>query len=652
MKRLLSFTLLALVAACSSAERPPVARRVVVLGFDGLDPKLLGRFMEAGELPHFAELAAAGGVQPLGTTMPPQSPVAWSTIITGLDPGGHGIYDFVHRDPAPPGGLAILPYLSTSRVEEEEWRVTLGPYALPLRSGKTELLRRGKAFWNLLEERGVPATVVKIPANFPPEPSRARTLSDMGTPDMRGTYGTFFFFGTETPGGKTGSVSGGVIERVTVEDGRVRASVPGPQNPFRADLERARCEFEAFLDPDSGAVKIEIGGEKVVLAVGEWSDWVPVRFDLVPGVASVAGIVRFHLQEVAPDFRLYVTPVNLSPADPALPISTPPEYVQDLFERVGYFYTQGIPELTAALTADVLDDGDFLDQARDIYEERLRLLELELGRFRDGFLFVYFGGADQVSHMFWRSFDEDHPAHDSGAHRDAILATYRELDAALGRTLAALEGGPDTTLIVLSDHGFAPFARAVHLNSWLRDEGFLALRGGAKAGGELYRDVDWPKTRAYGLGLNGLYVNLAGRERYGTVAAGEREALVEDLARRLLEWRDPDGGASVVSRVYRREEIYSAAHRDIAPDLVVGYAHGYRVSNESALGEAPAVTIEDNEKKWSGDHCIAADLVPGVLLANRPVEAGAWDLEDVAPTILALFGIEPPKEMTGKPFLR
>ncbi|MGH7857060.1 MAG: alkaline phosphatase family protein, partial [Candidatus Binatia bacterium] len=500
MKRLWLMALVVLVAACSGPEPATNMRRVVVLGFDGVDPKLLREFMDAGQLPHFAKLAAAGSFQPLATTMPPQSPVAWSTIITGLDPGGHGIYDFVHRDPSPPEGLAILPYLSTSRVEEEEWRLTFGRYSLPLRGGKTELLRRGKAFWNYLEERGVPATLVKIPANFPPEPSRARTLSDMGTPDIRGTYGTFFFFTTDPPGDRTGSVSGGVVERVTVRDGRVRASLPGPQNPFRADLERAQRPFEVFVDAESAAAKIEIGGEEVVLRAGEWSDWVPIEFELVPGVASVSGIVQFHLQEVAPRFRLYATPVNMSAADPALPISTPPEYAEDLFRHVGHFYTQGIPEDTAALTADVLDDGEFLHQAESVHEERMRLLELELDRFRGGFLFVYFGGTDQVSHVFWRSMDADHPAHESDAHQDAILGTYREVDAALGRTLAALEGGPETTLIVLSDHGFAPFARAVHLNSWLRDQGFLALEGRAKTGGELYRDVAWSRTRAYGLG--------------------------------------------------------------------------------------------------------------------------------------------------------
>jgi len=649
------FVLLAVaLLACSRDTPTPAGRRVIVLGFDGLDPVLLERFIDAGHLPHFAKLASEGSFRTLGTTMPPQSPVAWSTFITGLDPGGHGIFDFIHRDPSPPGGLAILPYLSTSKVEdEEELRIPVGRWALPLRSGKTELLRRGTAFWNVLVEHGVPATVVKIPANFPPEPSDANTLSDMGTPDLRGTYGTFFLFSSDPEDGASRSVSGGIIRRVSTRAGHVRDRLPGPTNPFVRDTPRVEIDFDVWVDAESNAAKIEIGDEKRVLAAGEWSDWVPVRFDLVPGVASVSGIVRFHLLETRPHVRLYVTPVNLSPADPALPISTPAGYARELYGRVGHFYTQGLPEETAALASGALDDASFLDQARDIWEERMRLLEIELERFRDGFLFVYFGGSDLVSHMFWRALEEGHPAGMVAEHRDAILDVYREMDTALGRTLETLGDAPDhPTLIVLSDHGFASFRRAVHLNTWLRAAGFLQLRRGAKTGRELFRDVDWTRTKAYGVGLNGLYLNLRGRERNGVVGQRERDEVTAELSAKLLAWRDPDTGDPVVTRVYRSEETYAAAHRALAPDLVVGYSRGYRVSDASALGEVPAVEIENNVKKWSGDHCIAHDLVPGVVLSNRPIEAEEPALADVAPTVLSLFGIAPPSEMKGKPFLR
>ncbi|MFQ5667420.1 MAG: alkaline phosphatase family protein [Candidatus Binatia bacterium] len=647
---------LAILAGCAKRPAPTTLHRVLVLGFDGVDPQLLDRFMAAGKLPHFARLAATGSYQPLATTMPPQSPVAWSTFITGLDPGGHGIYDFVHRDPAPAGGGALLPYLSTSRVEEDGYRLTLGPYALPLRSGKTELLRHGTAFWNVLVQHGIPATVLKIPANFPPEPSTARTLSDMGTPDIRGTYGTFSFYTSDPADGGSRSVSGGLMHVVDVVNNHAHAEIPGPENPFRRDKQRASCGFDVFVDPQSKAVKIAIGGQEILLQTGEWSGWVPVQFDLVEGIASVHGIVRFHLEQVQPHLRLYTTPVNIDPDLPALPISTPSHYAHALFGQLGYFYTQGLPENTAALSAGVLNDSEWLAEADDIYAERLRLFEFELRRFRTGLLFAYFGGTDQVSHMFWRTLPQDGQSPRS-EHADAILNAYRQVDAVLGHAMAAIEGARsesdevDTTLIVMSDHGFAPWKRAVELNSWLRAEGFLALRGGVTVGRELFQDVDWTRTRAYGLGLNGLYVNLAGRERFGIVQPRDRARLVAELSRRLLAWRDPKTGAHVVARMYRREEIYSAAYRDLAPDLIVGYRRGYRVSNKSALGELPATLIEDNKKKWSGDHCMAADQVPGILLSNRPVASASVALQDLAPTILGEFGITAPNEMVGKSFL-
>ena len=653
MRTRLALVLLAVLALAAGCAEPQAARpphRVLVLGFDGIDPGLLDRFMAAGALPNFQRLATTGSYIHLDTTIPPQSPVAWSTFITGLDPGGHGIYDFVHRDPAPPDGGAIAPFLSTSRVEEDERRLTLGRYALPVSSGTSELLRHGKAFWNVLAEHGVPATVLKIPANFPPEPSTARTISDMGTPDLRGTYGTFSFYSSDPADGGDHSVSGGLFHTVQVADNHAHAALPGPTNPFLSGTQRAAREFDVFIDRESDAAKLEIGDQELVLQTGEWSGWVPVTFDLVPGLVGVHGIVRFHLVQARPHLRLYSSPVNIAPEQPALPISTPPDYARDLFAHVGSFYTQGLPENTAALTADVLDDSTWLAHANDIFDERLRMFEFELGRFRRGLLFAYFGGSDQVSHMFWRTLDA--PAGAAVDHRDAILNVYRQLDGALGRALAAIAGDSDVTLIVMSDHGFAPFTRAVHLNSWLRSEGFLALRPGVEVGGELYRDIDWARTQAYGLGLNGLYLNLAGRERFGVVGAAARERVLSDLTARLLSWRDPQSGTAIVSRVYRREDVYSPTYRDLAPDLIVGYTRGYRVSNESALGEVPAVLIEDNTKKWSGDHCMAADQVPGVLLSNRRVSATAAGLQDIAPTVLSEFGIPAPHEMVGKSILR
>ncbi|HSD09745.1 MAG TPA: alkaline phosphatase family protein, partial [Candidatus Binatia bacterium] len=334
MRAALVAVLLVLLAGCARPA-PTAGHRMLILGFDGVDPDLLDRFMAAGELPAFSRLAAQGHYQRLGTTIPPQSPVAWSTFITGLDPGGHGIFDFIHRNPAPPGGGALLPFLSTSRVEENERTLRFGSYALPLRSGTTELLRHGKAFWNLLEDHGIPATMVKIPANFPPEPSEARTISDMGTPDLRGTPRTFLFFTADPKDGPSRTVSGGVIRSVRVDGDYVHAALPGPPNPFLANGDYTDVGFDVWIDGRSRALKLEIAGREIVLGEGEWSGWIPVSFELVPHLVSVPGIVRFHVASIAP-LRLYASPVNIDPARPVLPISTPPDYSRDLYEHVGY----------------------------------------------------------------------------------------------------------------------------------------------------------------------------------------------------------------------------------------------------------------------------------------------------------------------------
>jgi predicted AlkP superfamily phosphohydrolase/phosphomutase len=630
-------------AGCSTGRGAAPDNRVIVLGFDGLDPVILERLAREGALPHFATLMERGDFRPLATTVPPLSPVAWATFTTGMNPGGHGIFDFVHRDPQ-----TMAPYLSTTRAEAPARTIKIGNWVVPLSSGSIALLREGKAFWQILGEHGIPTTVVHAPANFPPVPGPGEQLSGMGTPDLQGTYGEFSFYTDDASFAMAGDTGGGEVFRVTRANHQVRAKLYGPRNTFRADAPLSAVDFSVFVDPVNPVAKIAIQDHQLLLKRGEWSPWLQIRFDLVPYLQSVDGIVRFYLKDTHPNLKLYVTPVNIDPTKPALPISTPEHYAHDLCDEIGLFYTQGMAHDTKALSSGVLDDGEFLAQAGLVFDEHARIFDRELNRFRYGFLFLYTDRVDQLAHMFWRSMDPAHPLHDPRSpYAGVIERTYRDMDALVGQALKRVDDR--TTLLVMSDHGFAPFYRTFNLNSWLRQEGYLRLGGrpAAPEAGPLGA-VDWSATRAYGIGLNGLYLNLRGRERDGIVAPGaEAEQLAREIAEKLGAVADPLTGRRAVQRVYRATTVYSGSARALAPDLVIGYARDYRVSWDSVLGKLSDHVFADNTDKWSGDHSMAAEAVPGVLLSNRKVKAAQPSLADLAPTVLAEFGIARASGMEG-----
>jgi len=610
--------------------------RVIVLGFDGLDYRLTRELIARGRLPNFARLQQSGSFAALQTSIPPQSPVAWSSFITGLDPGGHGIFDFIHRDPA-----TMVPYLSTTRTHPASAQVKIGPWQFPLISGNVELLRRGRPFWEVLKQHGIETTIVRVPANFPPSGSATRELSGMGTPDILGTYGIFSYYTSDPApfGGKT--ISGGNIYGVSVAQGAVSGALYGPDNPFLRKPEKLSVPFTVYIDANNPAARVVVASEERVLRVGDWSDWVPIEFAAMP-LRQIRGMCRFYLRQVRPNFELYVSPINLDPFEPALPISAPKRYATDLAHATGRFYTQGIPEDTKSLSAAVLSRDEFLTQARLVGDEERRQYTYVLDGFKDGLLFYYFGNVDQVSHMMWRSRDPEHPAYDlltDPKYRYVIEDLYVGLDNVVGETLQHL--GERSTMIVMSDHGFTSWRRAFHLNSWLRDNGYLAvLDPQLEQDPGLFANVDWSRTRAYAIGLNGLYVNLRGRERGGIVSAAEREPLLADISTKLLQTIDVATGRPAVARVFGRDAAYRGADPQIAPDLIVGYADGYRSSDESALGSVPHEVITNNTGAWSGDHCMDPAVVPGILLTNHTLRSQAASLQDLARAILAEFGID------------
>jgi predicted AlkP superfamily phosphohydrolase/phosphomutase len=389
--------------------------------------------------------------------------------------------------------------------------------------------------------------------------------------------------------------------------------------------------------------KIVIGDEEALLAEGEWSAWLPADFELSLPTQSLHGMVRFYLRRVRPTLQLYATPVNLDPHEPAMPISSPASFADDLARANGRFYTQGMPEDTKALTAGIFDRDDFLKQASMTAAENRRQLRWLLDEFMGGFLFFYFGHIDQVSHMMWGATDPTHPAHDSVAdarYADVVEKLYVQADSIVGETLAQLD--ERDLLVVMSDHGFTSWKRAVNLNAFLEERGYLAADPSSGQSALAYfPGVDWSRTQAYALGLNGLYINLRGRERYGIVPADQRRTIMDELSSALLRLTDPATGARVVERVYDRDGVFSdTGHVEIGPDLIVGYAKGYRGSNESAVGQITKPTVTDNLDAWSGDHAMVHDAVPGVLFSGAPLNLPVTSLRDLAAAVLTEFRID------------
>jgi predicted AlkP superfamily phosphohydrolase/phosphomutase len=388
------------------------------------------------------------------------------------------------------------------------------------------------------------------------------------------------------------------------------------------------------VDPVAPAARFDIGDKQIILKEGEWSDWIQAQFPLISGLKSASGMFRLYAKKLHPNFELYVSPINIDPSDPELPITSPDSYSRQIAKDVGLFYTQGMAQDTAAFRQGVFDRQEYIAQSREVSLEHLKLLRYSLDHFHGGLLFFHFFGIDQDSHMLWGKYDDD------------LLNTYKMVDQTIGWVREKIGSA---TLIVMSDHGFSTFGRAVHLNTWLMRQGFLTLDDPQNTGDqELFPHVDWSRTQAYSIGLNGIYLNLQGREREGIVAPGpEADALLKKIAQNLEAARDPDTGKPMVGGVTLTHSEFHGNMLAGAPDMIVGYMPGYRSSWQTALGAVPAAMVDNNTEAWRADHCIDARFVPGVLISNRKSRAEDPHLYDLTVSLLHEFGVGPAAGMIG-----
>jgi predicted AlkP superfamily phosphohydrolase/phosphomutase len=666
--------------APADATRP----KLIILGFDGMDPQLLARWMQAGQLPNITRLASTGGVRPLATTHSPESPTAWASFATGVNPGKHNIYDFLVRDTA-----TYLPDLGMVRREAAKFWFGYVPVARP----KLFSTRGGTSFWVTAGQAGVRSSILTVPVTFPPEEvPNGELLAGLPLPDIRGTMGTFYYFATDLSRYEEGNTEfGGILKRLTFEQDVARTEVVGPPNPIvrqqiqqlragrarPSDADRARiAELQALEDVrlpmtirwnrQARTATVELAGQSLLLEPGKMSRWIDLEFR-INFLVRLHGMAQLLLMNAGNELQLYMSPVNWKPDAPPLPISSPASFSADLFERLGYYRTLGWAEATWPLNEGRMDEQTFMEDLYRAFDDRAQVILSRIDARNWDLLVGVIESTDRVQHMMWRLYDPTHPMHDTALAAkfgDSILRVYRRADQFVGEVLERVD--PGTRILLVSDHGFHSWRKAVNLNTWLVQEGYMVLQtqgvpqpGEKKlddlfGGGEFWENVDWSRTRAYAMGLGQIYFNLRGREAHGIVSPGaEATQLAADLGARLLTMTDPDDDTRIVRSVYKRDDIYAGSYLHNAAELQVGMADGYRVSWQTTLGGSPQGIVYPNMKKWSGDHGgYDFATTAGVLVSNAPIGADAPSIMDIAPTVLTFFGIQPSSDLDGKPLFK
>jgi predicted AlkP superfamily phosphohydrolase/phosphomutase len=615
-------------------------KKVILLGMDGLDPKIVSDLMERGELPNFKALSESGSFTALDTSNLAQSPVAWASIATGMNPGHHGVFDFLGRRITD-----YMPELAVYRINRKNIFGKRESMFLPVMHGNT--------FWDYISDNNIPSTILKWPMTFQPKQNNAKLFAGLGVPDIKGGLGRYSFYTTkEISVSEEGAEK---VVRVKFNGDTLKTDISGPNVAKMRGREEAKVNMNIKVLPDKSGAELDVDGKKISVRTGEWSEWVEVKFKLGM-MKTTSGTIKFYLNEINPDLELYMTPVQINPNDPAFVITSPDEYIQELSREIGLFYTIGMPEDTKAFEEGRTDEEAFISMCDEVIEEQEKMLWYELDRFKEGLLASAFFSTDRVQHMFWATRDKLHPLYESEyaeKYGHVIDDYYRKMDSILGKVMERVDD--KTAVMVFSDHGFSTFRRAVHLNSWLVDNGYMKLTkkitADDKDGGGLFKFVDWKNTKAYALGFGGIYLNIKGRERNGIVEKGEGADLVaEGIIKGLSELKDSSNGQSAVKKVYSSKDIYSGPNVGNAPDLLVGFQDGYRVSWQTAIGGAPAELMEDNTKKWSGDHIIDPSLVPGILLTNFKIGRDKPSLMDIAPSVLDCFGMSV-SDMEGQTLL-
>jgi len=589
--------------------------KTLILGFDSFDPAVFEEMAGKNRLPNLEKFIQQGGYSRLEVCSPPQTEVSWTSMATGTDPGGHGIFDFVHRDPA-----TYTPYVSILPTRN----TALGEQFVPPYTAKT--------FFEEAADMGYPATALWWPAMFPARPDLpVNTLPGLGTPDIRGQLGVGTLFSTEEEEKK----KTGIVRLLSAGKDRFTASLPGPQTQSRSGPQTISLPISLDVI-DGKTARLLVDKQQVDLRLGEWSDIVELRFK-AGMLFTIHAITRFIATSLDGVVRVYGLPLQIHPLHSTWHYASSNAFSKKLWKEVGPYLTLGWPQDTTGLEEGCISDEQFLDLCQKIFERRIQILYYLMRDFREGVLASIFDDLDRIQHMFFHN------------RMDVVQDWYERLDRFVGDVNGKLEAWSGKyRYLILSDHGFSDFRNKVHLNRWLLENELLCM----KNGGDDLNAVNWSKTGAYAVGLNSIYLNVSGREGQGIVQADELEGLLISIQEKLLDWKDSNGNP-VIQRIRPKHEVYSGPYSRFGPDLVVGYAPGYRASAETGLGKIPAVSMEPNTDHWGADHCMDSDVVPGVIFANRDLrDFGTMSFRDIP--FLAIgrhldqSHIKPPSQAAGQ----
>ena len=597
--------------------------KVLLIGIDAIDPNIAERLMSEGRMPNFSKLREDGGYSRLGTTKPPETPVAWSAAATGSNPGKYGIFDFI--------GRRKETYLPKLNLVEESMGMFGTKYSSAL---------KGTPFWRITSGKGIPTTVIRWPLTFPPEKIRGRMLSGLGTVDIKGLSNSYSFYTTSDSGKKPMDV--GKIVTVSPLGNEIETVLYGPRVRRGADTIESEKAMRIRLH-EGGAV-LYVDGKEHNVEAGGWSDWIRVRFSVDP-LTSAHAMFRAYLLSAKPEFSMYVTSMQIDPENQLFDMTYPKGYGKELSQAIGPFYTMGMPEDTKAVTEGRISLEVFLEQIGHIGEERERMFWHEFDRFGEGVFAFGFDAGDRLQHIFWGQRALSGKSNESVP--SAVSEYYQKKDAFIGEVLDRMDNR--TSLIIFSDHGFTSFERAASINTWLAENGYMELKQEPteEDAGELFKHVDWSRTKAYSLGFASIFINLKGREGKGIVEPGEKDGLIREIISKLGNLTDPKTGNKVISNLYAGEDIYEGDHVADAPDIVIGFERGYRMSWQNAVGGSTREIFKDNDEEWKGDHLVDGILVPGVVFTNFRISKKEPTLMDIAPTLLALLGLDVPGDMDG-----